>query len=289
MSLQGSLDAFALPDVLALLATAGKSGELRVDGDGVEGRIWMAGGEIVGGIAGRSGRPVDALFEILRLTEGTFVFDAATEPRRDCAPVAASALLAEAQDRLTEWRSIEAVVPAMTASIALAKAAPDSEIRLTAAEWRVLVAVAAASTVDEVATLLDAGEFDTCKQVKGLVERGLIDLQAEGAAVASVEKAADAAASRRQRKGHEPTFDELVVASSARATDDGEADEVYVTSAEPSAVDEAGPVAVVDKEAPEAAGAAEVEEDLDDSRVGTEAEEGIDRGMLLKFLSSVRS
>ena len=83
MSLQGSLDTFALADVLVLLASTNKTGELHVAGSRtsqpgrppeVEGRLGMDGGRLVGGDVPRAADVTDAVFELLRLVEGTFSF-----------------------------------------------------------------------------------------------------------------------------------------------------------------------------------------------------------------------
>src|SRR5438874_6043638 len=140
VSLQGSLDGFPLPDVLALLASTKKRGELRVAGQHGAGRVWMADGAVVGAQAGTTRVPVDVLFQLLRVDSGSFTFD----PRADVPagkPHELESLLAEAQARLAEWQLIEAVVPSMAASVELAQELPATKVTVTAAQWRVLRAV----------------------------------------------------------------------------------------------------------------------------------------------------
>lgn len=178
MSLQGSLDTFALPDVLVLLATTKKTGELRVTGSNLEGRLWMAGGEVVGGVAGRATAPVDAVFELLRLDSGDFVFDHAIEPRREVEPLTATDLLEEAQARLVEWRDIEQVIPSLSAVAKLAPEAPGDEVVVTKSDWRVLAALGSGKSVLRLSEALALGEFDTCRQLKAMFEAGLITVDA---------------------------------------------------------------------------------------------------------------
>src|SRR5205823_3796001 len=109
VSLQGSLDGFPLPDVLALLASTKKRGELRVAGHHGAGRVWVADGAIVGVEAGGSRGLADALFHLLRVDTGTFTFDSAASVP-DGKPTELGPLLTEAQTRLAEWQTIEAVV-----------------------------------------------------------------------------------------------------------------------------------------------------------------------------------
>ena len=48
MALQGTLDTFALPDVLRLLAATKKTGRLRITGGRGTGSVWATAGEICG-------------------------------------------------------------------------------------------------------------------------------------------------------------------------------------------------------------------------------------------------
>src|SRR5438270_2691297 len=75
VSLQGSLDGFPLPDVLALLASTRKRGELRVAGQQGAGRVWVADGAVVAAESGSVRAPVDVLFQLLRVDAGSFSFD----------------------------------------------------------------------------------------------------------------------------------------------------------------------------------------------------------------------
>ena len=119
MALQGTLDTFELPDVLRLLASTKKSGRLTLRSDRGEGDVWLAGGRIVDVTtgAGAGASRADGLFELLRAHEGSFAFDPGAEssnPSNPSEPGDVEPLLAEAEEALTEWRTIEAVVPSMT-------------------------------------------------------------------------------------------------------------------------------------------------------------------------------
>ena len=173
MSLQGSLDGFPLPDVLALLASTKKRGELRVAGHQGAGRVWMADGAVVGAESGSARVPVDVLFQLLRVESGSFTFDpAATVPAGR--PLAFESLLAEAQERLAEWHVIEAVVPSLATPVDLSADLPSPEVTVTDTHWRVLRAVAGGGTVADVAHALDLDEFHACRAVKDLVDAGLV-------------------------------------------------------------------------------------------------------------------
>ncbi|MBV8161113.1 MAG: DUF4388 domain-containing protein [Acidimicrobiia bacterium] len=158
MSLQGSLEGFPLPDVLALLASTKKRGELRVAGHHGAGRVWMADGAVVGAESGSARVAVDVLFQLLRVDTGTFVFDPGAEVPAG-KPLDLEPLLTDAQARLAEWRLVEAVVPSLATSVDLAPELPSAKVTVSATQWRVLRVVAGGATVGDVARALDADEF----------------------------------------------------------------------------------------------------------------------------------
>jgi uncharacterized protein DUF4388 len=173
VSLQGSLDGFPLPDVLALLASTKKRGELRVAGHRGSGRVWLEDGAIVGVETGTARVPVEALFQLLRVDSGSFTFDPGAEVPEG-KPAELEPLLAEAQMRLADWRVIEAVVPSLATRVELADELPSPKVTISAAQWRVLRTVAGGATVEDVAKELGADEFGACQAVKRLVDVGLV-------------------------------------------------------------------------------------------------------------------
>ena len=114
--LQGSLDNFSLDEVLGLLSTTAKTGQLEVTGDRGAGSLTLREGKLVAAAtsnAASGGTTEDVLFELMRFTAGDFMFNLrseveATEPPRPVADV-----LIAAEGRLADWRAIEAVVPSL--------------------------------------------------------------------------------------------------------------------------------------------------------------------------------
>ncbi|MBW3669679.1 MAG: DUF4388 domain-containing protein, partial [Actinobacteria bacterium] len=160
--------------MLALLAATKKTGELRVVGGKTDGRVWFDAGAVVGAEVGRAAGYVDAVFELLRLQSGKFSFDADKSAPAPGEPGAVEALLAEAKARLEEWQSIEAVIPSVQCGVSLASEVDDPHVMVTGEQWRALVGVASAGTVSTLIDHLGAGEFDTCRTLKGLVEARLV-------------------------------------------------------------------------------------------------------------------
>lgn len=184
MSLQGSLDTFALPDVLMLIATTQKSGELRVSGshtddghDEVSAEVWFDGGRIVRHAGGNAVDAADTVFDLLRLCRGSFSF---TPRELDLGPAGdgedVATALAAAQARLEEWAEIEAVVPSGRAWVQLAPVAPRAKVTLTAEQWKLIVAVGSGRSVTGVVEDLAAGEMAGRRAIKDIVALGLLQV-----------------------------------------------------------------------------------------------------------------
>lgn len=182
MSLQGSLDSFALPDVLVLLSSTKKDGELRVTGGRVDGRVWLEKGQVVHTeVSDKDTSAIDAVFQLLRLESGTFSFQAEGKAPRRSEPVAIDAVLADAQVRLGEWAEISRVVPNLDAVIDMAAEAPADEVKVSRDQWHLLRTVAGGRSVSDLMAALGRSEFDTCKTVKQLVDFKLASIQVKAA------------------------------------------------------------------------------------------------------------
>ena len=191
MALQGTLDTFALPDVLRLLATTRKTGRLLVHGNRGDGNVWVDAGAVIA--ASATGLPTgsgsgDVIFELLRHTEGAFTFEAGSTPNEVGAPAEVEPLLQAAERQLLEWKDIEAVVPSLDAWVSLAPELPGAEAVIDKARWRTIVAVGSGTTVRAIADVLELGEVPVSRLVKELVELGYAAVVA--AAPSSIESIA---------------------------------------------------------------------------------------------------
>jgi hypothetical protein len=179
VALQGTLETFALPDVLRLLATTHKTGRLRITGSAGSGSLWLDGGAIVASEASRAPLatgPTDVLFELLRYKEGEFAFDDDAVAGDPGAPAEVEDTLTASEAMLEEWKTIEAVVPSLAAWVSLRPELGDDEVTLDRAHWHQVVAVAGGATVEQLGEQLGQGELAVSRTVKELVELGLVDL-----------------------------------------------------------------------------------------------------------------
>jgi hypothetical protein len=179
VALQGTLDTFALPDVLHLLAATKKTGCLRLTGTRGAGTVAVADGgivEVTAEHAPRSVEPEAALFELLRFEDGSFLFDAdaAVEPAelRDV-----DELLAGAEALLAEWREIESVVPSLRAWVRFRTDLEGDAVTVTQAQWPTLVAVGTGTTVGGLGDRLDLAELPVSRAVRDLVELGVVEIE----------------------------------------------------------------------------------------------------------------
>lgn len=328
MALQGTLDTFALPDVLRLLATTRKTGRLLVHGNRGDGSVWVDAGAVVGTeVAGvpAGATAADVIFELLRHTEGSFSFEAGSAPSQARGPDEVEPLLVGAERQLAEWREIEAVVPSLETWVTLAPELPGAETTIDAARWRTIVAIGSGSSVRAIGEMLQLGEVAVSRLVKELVEVGLgvvspsetgqepprelgessfdlgpfanrsganldlsIDLGAFGDEPAALRALAG---SSSEAAGAEESPRE----ASRRRTRSARSEQHVDTEDDPIEADEvARQLAALSPKAARAVAAAakaETEEEREAALadVTGEGEEPINRGLLLKFLSSVRS
>lgn len=195
MALQGTLDTFALADVLRLLAATRKTGRLRISGGRGSGNLWVDDGAIaaIEAIhAPHATDPVEALFELLRFTEGSFSFDADARHDEPGPPRDVEELLGGAEALLAEWREIEAVVPSLDAWVTLRRTLSTDEVTISQSTWTTLVAVGAGATVRRMGEELCLPELPISRAVRDLVTLGLVDLAPEapaGAVKAAVARA----------------------------------------------------------------------------------------------------
>jgi Domain of unknown function (DUF4388) len=173
VSLEGTLETIALPDVLALLSVTTKTGELRVESSGGGGSVWLEDGRVAGYDVGSQKSPVDALFALLRLTEGSFRFRAGTEPLNTVEPAEVNPLLEQAEARLEEWPQIAAVVPSLSSRLHL-QGSVDDQVHLSPPQWSLVASIGDGRSVGDVLMARDLGEFDGSKAVKELVDLHLV-------------------------------------------------------------------------------------------------------------------
>src|SRR5262249_9669834 len=105
MALHGTLDTFALTDGLQLLAATGKTGCLRVEGDGGQGSVGVREGAVTAAATERvSGAPLDEVIcDLLRYETGSYAFEVDERAPESETPENLHELLDRADQLLAEW------------------------------------------------------------------------------------------------------------------------------------------------------------------------------------------
>jgi hypothetical protein len=179
VSLKGSLQTVALPEVLHFLSSNGKSGDFHVSDGHAEGHVWFQEGRISGFQAGAAEELFEALFELLRISDGEFTFAAGEEGPEVARCVAPEAgdlepAMVAAQERLKEWNEIVAVVPSAAHGVRLSDAVPHKTVKLEPQQWVMVVAIGAGRTVGDVLEAMSLREFEGFKAVRALVDNKLV-------------------------------------------------------------------------------------------------------------------
>lgn len=178
MALQGTIDSFPVVDVLGLLSASAKTGCLELKGDRGHGSLWLRDGKIVAGDV--HDHPTTAasevVFELLLFEEAAFEFVVCeygqSEPFESSVPEA----IEQAEQMLEIWQQVRDVVPELSMQITLATEIEDDEITLSAPDWSLVANCAAQPTVGGVLDELGLGEFEGCRRLADLAERGLVEL-----------------------------------------------------------------------------------------------------------------
>jgi hypothetical protein len=234
VNLEGSLDAFSLPDVFQLLSLTKKSGGLHLTDGQVRGVVSFADGSVTGASADsdrqslarrlvgigvvddaalrraierasndRVGiaralveagaidaetvralaaeQTVDAVFDLLRWSEGDFAF-ALDEANPDDVGIAlpADQVVAEATRRRQMWDSASKVIPSPDVVLVMPVVLPNDPT-VTRDEWALLALVDGARTVGELVDLSGAGQFSVVSALAALVQRGMLAIRDEDA------------------------------------------------------------------------------------------------------------
>lgn len=181
MALQGTLEAFGLSELLQLLAATGKTGCLRIEGDGGGGEVWLRDGAVAAATSDRVSGPLldEVICDLLRYATGSFGFETAQDIPDVGMAEDVDALLDRAEVLLTEWRELQAVVPSLDHRVGLVEQLPDGgPVTVSARQWPALVAIGRGCTVGDLASTLGLTELSTLRTVHDLVTSGLTTIRA---------------------------------------------------------------------------------------------------------------
>jgi hypothetical protein len=182
VSLEGTLETIALPDVLALLSVTAKTGELRIESGGGAGSVWFDAGRVSCFDVGNHRSVVDAVFALLRLKEGGFKFYTGTAALNPMEPEDVVPVLEEAENRLNQWPAIAAAIPSLLSELRLADSV-EGTVMLRPDQWQLVTTIGGGRTVGDVLETRALGEFEGCKALKELIDLSLVSVATRPAPV----------------------------------------------------------------------------------------------------------
>jgi hypothetical protein len=176
----------ALPELLGLLASARKSGALRLEAGPVSGVVHLEDGHCLAVQSNEHqdrvpdgpallSRLVEICFAVTRQESGAFRF-ASDEPApwRADEPVELSDALVEVDRLLKQWREILSVIPSLECRPRVLEALHGEEIVLDREHWSLLVGIDGGRTVRELVQRTARPVIDVCHALLELVEAGAI-------------------------------------------------------------------------------------------------------------------
>ncbi|MBI2570860.1 MAG: DUF4388 domain-containing protein [Candidatus Schekmanbacteria bacterium] len=183
MGLEGDLDVFALPDLLQLVCSSGRTGQLIMDGPADRGSIFFNAGEIIHAeLQGEGGefRGPDAVYRFFNWTDGSFKFDSidiSAIPKT--ISVGWQHLIMEGARQTDEMDRIKQVIPSEDCVVCVEENPPEGtdEIRLTVEELQVSILVQGRKRVGDVLQQSSFDEFDTYQMLYRLVSAGLLRIE----------------------------------------------------------------------------------------------------------------
>ena len=196
MSLQGTFDTLSVTEVFGLLSTAGKTGALRLEAGERAASVFVTAGlccavetDDLGDSTETGGelatRLIDVGFDFARRPSGSFRFN---DSELDGHPIDLTTPLepaiAEIRSLVEQWREIELTIPSLDVHVRLAAVLRGEEIVLTAHEWSLLVALDGTPTVRELIERRHQPMIQVCRDLKGLVDRGAIEVGVDVAVAA---------------------------------------------------------------------------------------------------------
>lgn len=174
MTLRGSVADFPLGTIVQLLAATAKTGQLEIRAGTATGTLGFASGRFVSAIIGDdSGDP--ALGGVFTLTEGDFEFVPWSDP-----PIAnlegdLNQLLDRAVDQRDRIVTDRALIPDDRVRFALSDAAAkQGDVRLSAEQWKVLLAVNGERDVRGIASYLGLGRLAMLEVLAELVRAEIL-------------------------------------------------------------------------------------------------------------------
>lgn len=177
MSFQGSLAELALPDVIQLVSSSGKTGCFHLTDGNMKGQIYVQEGRIVHAqVEDLSGE--EAVYQLGIWSRGEFFFETGATIAAQTISKTNTNLLMEAARRLDEWRVLQRKVPSMDLIPEFViPEGREGQINLNTSEWLILSKIDGRRSIKAIANASGNSTFEACKILYGLIATNLIRLK----------------------------------------------------------------------------------------------------------------
>ncbi len=176
---EGSLKEVSLVDLLQIFGLNRRTGTLELRHDDQTGSIHLSEGAVVNAVLGET-TGEKALYRILRWPDGSFSYHPGEKPVTRNVSRSMDALLMEGMRQLDEWVSLYKLMPPLSTVLKIAKAREDLPQNMRPVTQEVLLLLEFYNTVEEIIEKATHTDYDVCKSVLGLIQKGILIPVIEG-------------------------------------------------------------------------------------------------------------
>jgi DNA-binding response OmpR family regulator len=171
--IEGSLKEVSLVDLLQIFGLNRRTGTLTLHHGDLEGTIQLLDGTVVSAFQGETVGE-KALYRILRWPEGTFRYHPGETISTRNISRSMDALLMEGMRQLDEWSSIYHLMPPPDTVLKLAKKKEELPQDMRPVTQEILLLQEFYKTAEEIVEKATHTDYDVCKSLLGLIQKGIL-------------------------------------------------------------------------------------------------------------------
>lgn len=171
--LRGNLKQLSLLDILKMLSSGRRSGQLEITQAGKSGEIYLEIGNIVHAVTGTQ-IGEKGLYTLLGWMEGDFTFSPDVPAPERSIDTTSDQLLLEAARQAEQWDDIKGIISSTDAVFNISPSGSANTVSLKPLEWQVLTQINGERSVIEIGEILGLHEFEVAKIIYSLTTAGLL-------------------------------------------------------------------------------------------------------------------
>lgn len=171
---EGHLQEVSLVDLLQIFSLNRRTGILTLTLGDQTGTVYLRKGEVINALHGESIKGEKALYRMLRWKEGTFKYQPEQFNTFRSISRSTDALLMEGMRQLDEWEAIQSSMPGPEDVLIVNKKPGDLPRDLRPVTHEVLLLLEFYQTVEEIIEKSSYTDYETCKSILGLIQKGIL-------------------------------------------------------------------------------------------------------------------